>query len=144
MSRYRLQIGHDRTGPLTHALLQLWSVGLAAGFIVGTVAMLRPKFLKWHASAAVTIQMTFIAAAACSSPTHHGSVMACFFMSSFGIGYVIVVCYTSALLPARQRDLGLVVGLVAGFRNLSYSVGRKFGQFLPSTLFDGHPLTFFD
>lgn len=108
-------------------LLQLWAAGLVGGFLIASVALARPKYLKWHVALGATFGMGFLAALRALVHTDQYRLsMAFFFLSGLGHGYVTVVTYVTGPMTAHKRDMGLCVGLVSAYRNLIFSVIRKF------------------
>lgn len=133
VSTAAIQTVVKKLGLLTH--LQLWAAGLVGGFLFASVALVRPKYLKWHVALGATFGMVFLAALRALLHTDQYRLsMAFFFLSGLGHGYVTVVTYVTGPMTAHKRDMGLCVGLVSAYRNLIFSVIRKFW---PSNLVQG-------
>lgn len=116
--------------------LQIWAAGLVGGFFVASIALVNPKYLKWHIALGATFEMVFLATLRALVRTDQYRLsMAFFFLSGFGLGYVTIVTYVTAPMTAHKRDLGLCVGLVSAYRNMIFAVIRKYS---PSLLFNGH------
>ena len=109
---------------------------MVCGFFVASIALVNPKYLKWHIALGATFEMVFLAALRALVRTDQYRLsMAFFFLSGFGLGYVTIVTYVTAPITARKGDLGLCVGLVSAYRNLIFSVIRKYSS---SLLFNDH------
>ena len=105
----------------------LWSAGLVGGFFLASIALINPKYLKWHIALGATFEMVFLATLRALVRTDQYRLsMAFFFLSGLGLGYVTIVTYVTAPMTAHKRDLGLCVGLVSAYRNLIFSVIRKY------------------
>ncbi|KAH0845931.1 hypothetical protein FOPE_11436 [Fonsecaea pedrosoi] len=99
-----------------------WSAGLVGGWIAAAIALVRPKFVKWHLLFGVVFLMVFLSASATLNPTRHRSSLAFLTLIGFGEGYCMLVSYVTGPLAAHKRDMGLVAGLISGFRSLFYGV----------------------
>ncbi|OQD77601.1 hypothetical protein PENDEC_c002G01964 [Penicillium decumbens] len=103
----------------------LWAAGLVGGFFFASIALINPKYLKWHLALGATFEMVFLATLRALVRTDQYRLsMAFFFLSGLGLGYVTIVTYVTAPMTAHKRDLGLCVGLVSAYRNLIFSVIR--------------------
>ncbi|OAG44400.1 hypothetical protein AYO21_01396 [Fonsecaea monophora] len=96
--------------------------GLVGGWIAAAIALVRPKFVKWHLLFGVVFLMVFLSASATLNPTRHRSSLAFLTLIGFGEGYCMLVSYVTGPLAAHKRDMGLVAGLISGFRSLFYGV----------------------
>lgn len=61
-----------------------------------------------------------------SNENQYPTSMALLFMSGIGHGYATIVTNVTGTMTTRKKDIGFVVGLIAGFRSLSFAVIRKF------------------
>lgn len=61
-----------------------------------------------------------------SDATQYPTSMALLFISGIGHGYATILAYVTGPMTAHKRDIGFVVGLISGFRNLTFAVVRKF------------------
>lgn len=74
-----------KSGQLTH--VQLWAAGLVGGFLFASVALARPKYLKWHVALGATFGMVFLAALRALEHTHQYRLSMAFFSSrAWGMG----------------------------------------------------------
>ncbi|KAL3459328.1 fungal trichothecene efflux pump [Aspergillus heterothallicus] len=96
--------------------------GLAGGFILATILLIRPRFVKWHLAASVTLAMVFLSAQASIDSQPKTELLAFSSLVGIGQGYAMVVSHVSAPLVADKLDMGLVAGILVAFRNLNYSV----------------------
>ncbi|GAD95404.1 siderophore iron transporter [Paecilomyces variotii No. 5] len=104
---------------------KLWGTGLVFGFILAAIFLLRPKHLKWHAVISTAFGMLFLAGIqGLHDPDQYRTSMAFLFISGVGHGYATIVTYVAGPMTARKRDIGFVVGLISGFRSLSFAVVR--------------------
>lgn len=105
---------------------QLWAAGLVAGFLLASLTLIQPKYLKWHVAVGAVFGMGFLACLRALIHTNQYRLsMAFFFLAGLGHGYVTVVLYVTGPMSAHKRDMGLVVGLVSAYRNMIFSVIRK-------------------
>ncbi|PLB38150.1 uncharacterized protein BDW47DRAFT_117436 [Aspergillus candidus] len=104
----------------------LWAAGLVAGFLLASLTLIQPKYLKWHVAVGAVFGMGFLACLRALIHTNQYRLsMAFFFLAGLGHGYVTVVLYVTGPMSAHKRDMGLVVGLVSAYRNMIFSVIRK-------------------
>ncbi|KAL3443572.1 hypothetical protein BJX65DRAFT_311730 [Aspergillus insuetus] len=96
--------------------------GLAAGFILASIALVRPRGLKWHLAASVAVCMVFLCALAGINTANHETMLALSTLIGIGQGYAMVVSHVAAPMTAGKLNLGFVAGVIVGFRNLNYSV----------------------
>lgn len=61
-----------------------------------------------------------------SNVDEYPTAMALLFISGIGHGYATIITYVAVTMTARKRDIGFVVGLIAGFRSLVFALIRKF------------------
>ncbi|KAJ0420298.1 hypothetical protein BJY00DRAFT_313237 [Aspergillus carlsbadensis] len=131
-----------------------WGAGLAAGFLCGSVAMARPRHVKWHLAASTTVGMVFLAGLrGVDGATEYRTASALLFFTGLGHGYSTLVSYIAVGITADAADLGLAMGLASAFRSLAFMVARSVfltvyinqvlgrGQRqLPEALFNAGPL----
>lgn len=108
---------------------------MVSGFFFASIALVNPKFLKWHIALGATFEMVFLATLRALVRTDQYRLsMAFFFLSGLGLGYVTIVTYVTAPMTAHKRDLGLTVGLVSAYRNMIFAVIRKYSLSHPFQL----------
>ncbi|KAL2817603.1 fungal trichothecene efflux pump [Aspergillus granulosus] len=96
--------------------------GLTGGFILASTLLIRPRFVKWHLAASVTLAMVFLSAQASINSERKTELLAFSALVGIGQGYAMVVSHVSAPMTADKLDMGLVAGILVAFRNLNYSV----------------------
>ncbi|KAJ0415789.1 fungal trichothecene efflux pump [Aspergillus carlsbadensis] len=96
--------------------------GLTGGFVLATILLIKPKFVKWHLAASVTLAMVFLSAQASINSERKTELLAFSSLVGIGQGYAMVVSHVSAPMTADKLDMGLVAGILVAFRNLNYSV----------------------
>ncbi|CEL09823.1 hypothetical protein ASPCAL12952 [Aspergillus calidoustus] len=96
--------------------------GLAGGFILAGILLIKPMFVKWHLAASVTLAMVFLSAQASINSERKTELLAFASLVGFGQGYAMVISHVSAPMAAEKQDMGLVAGIIVAFRNLNYSV----------------------
>ncbi|KIX06708.1 uncharacterized protein Z518_04684 [Rhinocladiella mackenziei CBS 650.93] len=112
-----------------------WSAGLVSDFILAALALIKPKFVKWHLFSGVTVNMVFLAGFAAFNPTRKQMALAFLALAGIGQGYSMLITYVTAPMAAHRRDMGLVTGLLSGNRNLLYAVLQSvFMAILPGIL----------
>jgi hypothetical protein len=99
--------------------------GLSGGFILATILTIKPKVVKWHLAASVTLAMVFLSAQASINSERKTELLAFSSLVGIGQGYAMVISHVSAPMTADKRDMGLVAGIIVAFRNLNYSVLSK-------------------
>ncbi|KAL4806044.1 hypothetical protein BDV18DRAFT_160114 [Aspergillus unguis] len=102
-----------------------WGAGLLTGFLLSSPFLARPKHIKWHLAFGTTFGMIFMVGLRGIGHTNqYKASMALLFLCGVGHGYSTVVTYVTAPMTAHHRDLGLVVGLVSGYRGLLFAAAR--------------------
>ncbi|KAL3444131.1 fungal trichothecene efflux pump [Aspergillus insuetus] len=96
--------------------------GLSGGFILATILLIKPMFVKWHLAASVILAMVFLSAQASINSERKTELLAFSSLVGIGQGYAMVISHVSAPTTAGKHDTGLVVGIIVAFRNLNYSV----------------------
>ncbi|KAJ3533789.1 hypothetical protein NM208_g7827 [Fusarium decemcellulare] len=99
-----------------------WSAGLVAGFILASLACMRPKFVKWHLVAGIAVAMIFLSALTATTSSRAQMAKAFLTLSGIGQGYSLLVSGVTASLVVHRRDIGIVAGILAAFRNLFFAI----------------------
>ncbi|KAF5004109.1 hypothetical protein FDECE_9382 [Fusarium decemcellulare] len=99
-----------------------WSAGLVAGFILASLACMRPKFVKWHLVAGIAVAMVFLSALTATTSSRAQMAKAFLTLSGIGQGYSLLVSGVTASLVVHRRDIGIVAGILAAFRNLFFAI----------------------
>jgi hypothetical protein len=109
---------------------------LLGGFILPSFVH-KIKHVKVQIIVALTVQTLFIALYSVAVPNNRRLWMAFQF---FGMGCfpaVTVLCYITAGLHVRQRDLGIASGLIGTFRSAGGSVGNAIFNTILSSVVNG-------
>ncbi|KAF4459763.1 MFS general substrate transporter [Fusarium albosuccineum] len=99
-----------------------WSAGLVAGFILASLACMRPKFVKWHLVGGIAVAMIFLSALTSTTSSRAQMAKAFLTLSGIGQGYSLLVSGVTASLVVHRRDIGIVAGILAAFRNLFFAI----------------------
>ncbi|KAH8879174.1 MFS general substrate transporter [Thozetella sp. PMI_491] len=100
----------------------LFTAGLNGGFLLASFLSFRPKNLKWHQVASTAIFATFLACLSTAKPGKLVFTNTCAALLGIGSGYSILISYIAVPLTGRHRDIGLLAGLVSGYRTLCFSL----------------------
>ncbi|RDW57879.1 uncharacterized protein DSM5745_11397 [Aspergillus mulundensis] len=109
---------HGRTGMSLAWDTSTFTSGTVAGSIIATVALARPRRIKWHLVGGTVVSMVFLSALAAARPERYRMDQAFNTLIGIGVGYVLVTAYTAAPMTAKPRDMGCVVGTMAAVRTL--------------------------
>lgn len=93
------------------------------GFIIPSLAH-RIKHIKIQILGALIIQTVFIACYSTVVPFNRSGWMGLQFVAQSCFPLITVLCYVTAGLHVRQRDLGIASGLIGTFRSAGGSVGN--------------------
>ncbi|KAL6230135.1 hypothetical protein BDW75DRAFT_245094 [Aspergillus navahoensis] len=102
--------------------VSMYTAGLAGVYLLSTITMSWPKFIKWHIVGAVWMTMISISCLAVSRPSMRRAALAFNALLGIGQGYCIAISYVTAPMLAAPADMSLINGILSAFRNLGYSI----------------------
>lgn len=96
--------------------------GVAVGWILGSLFLARPKWIKWQLGASVAIQSALLVATASVRYNTQARLRALLVLTGIGQGYAMVISHLTPGIMSPKHDSGVIVGLTIAARNLLVAI----------------------